>query len=105
MNDVLKSKNDKPSIGILLCKTKESIEVEYALRNIGKPIGISEFTFTETLPKNLKSSLPSVGELEDELRKFITKKPKESITVQEKKISTKQILLKNTKKIVAKIKK
>ncbi len=63
----LKHKNDNPSIGILLCKKKDKIEVEYALRDINKPLGISEYKLTEAIPENLKSQLPSIEELENKL--------------------------------------
>lgn len=61
---------DNPTIGILLCRTKDNIEVEYSLRDTKKPIGVSGFKFLEKLPKNLQSSLPSVAQLESELKKM-----------------------------------
>jgi predicted nuclease of restriction endonuclease-like (RecB) superfamily len=69
VDDMLKSGNDQPTIGILLCKNKDKIEVEYALRDIHKPIGVSEFRFNE-LPDNIKSLMPTVTELENELFGF-----------------------------------
>jgi predicted nuclease of restriction endonuclease-like (RecB) superfamily len=69
VDDMLKSSNDQPTIGILLCKNKDKIEVEYALRDIHKPIGVSEFRFNE-LPDNIKSLMPTVTELENELFGF-----------------------------------
>lgn len=68
-DDLLKTESDNPTIGILLCKSKDKIEVEYALRDINKPIGVSEFTFTEKLPEELKTSIPTVEEFETELNK------------------------------------
>lgn len=70
IDDLLKTADDQPSIGILLCKNKESFEVEYALRGINKPIGVSEFTFAEALPEELKSSIPTVEEFENEMSKL-----------------------------------
>ncbi len=70
VDDLLKTENDQPTIGILLCKSKDGIEVEYALRDINKPIGVSEFTFTESLPEELKLSIPTVEEFEAELNKL-----------------------------------
>jgi len=67
----IKKENDNPTIGILLCKKKEKIEAEYALRDINKPIGISEFKLTEVIPDKIKSKLPSIEELE---RMLIDKK-------------------------------
>lgn len=70
VDDLLKTENDQQSIGILLCKSKESLEVEYALRGINKPIGVSDFTFAEALPDELKSSIPTVEEFENEINKL-----------------------------------
>lgn len=67
VDTLLKQHDDKPSIGILLCRDKNNIEVEFALRDLNKPIGVSEFTFTEILPEELKSSFPTIEELEQEL--------------------------------------
>jgi predicted nuclease of restriction endonuclease-like (RecB) superfamily len=65
----MKQPDDNPSIGIILCKNKEAIDVEYALRNIGTPIGVAgwETKIIKKLPKDLQSSLPSVKEIETEL--------------------------------------
>ena len=70
VDDLLRTETDQSSIGILLCKNKDKIEVEYSLRDINKPIGVSEFTFTEALPNKLKSSIPTVEEFENELNKL-----------------------------------
>ena len=67
VDSLLKTVEDKPTIGILLCRDKRSIEVEFALRDINKPMGVSEFQFTEVLPDDLKSSLPTIEEIEREL--------------------------------------
>ncbi|SFA41541.1 Predicted nuclease of restriction endonuclease-like (RecB) superfamily, DUF1016 family [Pedobacter suwonensis] len=67
-DDLLKGENDKPTIGILLCRDKNNIGVEYALRDINKPIGVSEFQFTEILPEEIKSNLPTIEEIENELK-------------------------------------
>ena len=69
VDDLLKAETDNATIGILLCKNKDKIEVEYALRDINKPIGVSEFTFTEALPEALKTDIPTVEEFEMELNK------------------------------------
>ena len=70
VDTLLKDDDDKPTIGILLCRDKNNIEAEFALRDINKPIGVSEFSFTEILPEELKSSLPTIEELEKELQDF-----------------------------------
>lgn len=67
VDDLLKHESDKPSIGLILCETKDKVFAEYALRDTYKPIGISEYELTRSLPENLKASLPSIEELEREL--------------------------------------
>ncbi len=69
VDDQIKSAEDQPSIGIILCKNKNKLEVEYALQGMSKPIGVSEFTVTQSLPFELKSTLPTVEEFEKELNK------------------------------------
>lgn len=64
VDSLLKKENDNPTIGILLCRDKNKIETEFALRDINKPMGISEFTLTEVLPEELKGSLPTIEEIE-----------------------------------------
>ena len=64
----LKNSTDNPSIGLILCRSKNSLEVEYALRDINKPIGVSEYILTEKLPKDYTKSLPTVEEIEMELK-------------------------------------
>jgi len=67
VDDQLKNEADQPTIGLILCQTKDRILVEYSLRDIHKPIGISDYELTRALPENLKSSLPTVEEIEAEL--------------------------------------
>lgn len=67
VDDLLRHKDDHPSIGIILCKAKNKVIAEYALRDTRKPIGVSGYKLTETLPKNLKGELPSIKELETSL--------------------------------------
>ena len=67
IDDLLKSEQDNPSIGILLCKTRKRLVVEYALRDIAKPIGVSAYQLTAILPDQLKTSLPTIEQLEAEL--------------------------------------
>ena len=64
---ILKQETDNNSIGILLCKTKNKILAEYALRDLNKPIGVSEYKLVESVPKELKTSLPSIKDIEAEL--------------------------------------
>jgi predicted nuclease of restriction endonuclease-like (RecB) superfamily len=67
VDDLLKGPQDAPSIGLILCKTKSNLQVEYALRGINAPLGISEFRILEALPAELEASLPTVEQLEAEL--------------------------------------
>lgn len=69
VDDQIKTADDQPSIGIILCKNKNKLEVEYALQGMSKPMGVSEFTVTQALPAELKSTLPTVEEFENELNK------------------------------------
>ena len=64
VDDLLRHPDDKPSIGIILCRSRNEVVVEYALRDTKKPMGVSGFTVSEELPKELSGSLPSVAELE-----------------------------------------
>ncbi|WP_345027196.1 DUF1016 domain-containing protein [Flavivirga jejuensis] len=67
VDDALKRDSDYPSIGILLCRDKNNLEVEFALRGMSQPMGVSEFNLTEVVPESLRSSLPTIEELEREL--------------------------------------
>lgn len=71
VDDLLRNPGDNPTIGLLLCKTKRDFTAEYALRDIHKPIGIARYEtmLVEKLPKELKGSLPTVAEIEEELEK------------------------------------
>lgn len=68
VDTMLKADDDKPTIGILLCRDKNNIEAEFALRDINKPMGVSEFQIMEHLPENLKSNLPTIEEIENEFK-------------------------------------
>jgi predicted nuclease of restriction endonuclease-like (RecB) superfamily len=65
----IKTDNDNPTIGILLCKGKDKTVVEYALKDMNKPLGISEYKLTSKLTKEYKSILPSIKQIEEELFK------------------------------------
>lgn len=64
----LKTRDDQPSIGLLLCKKAGKLIVEYSLKNIGKPIGVSEYKLTESVPAKLKGKLPTIKQIEKELK-------------------------------------
>lgn len=67
IDEKLKHPDDKPSIGIILCKSKDNITVEYTLRDSKKPIGVSTYQLMKSLPKEIRSELPTVEQLENEL--------------------------------------
>ncbi|MDI7247568.1 MAG: PDDEXK nuclease domain-containing protein [Bacillota bacterium] len=67
-DDLLRHPQDNPTIGILLCKGKSHVIVEYALRDVHKPMGVAEYQLAKALPEHLKGSLPTVEQLEAELK-------------------------------------
>jgi predicted nuclease of restriction endonuclease-like (RecB) superfamily len=71
VDDLLRHPDDKPSIGLILCKAKNQVVVEYALRDLAKPVGISSYVtkLIESLPDEFRGSLPTAKELEAELSK------------------------------------
>lgn len=68
IDDQMKHENDNPTIGMIICKTKNTIEAEYSLKGIDKPIGISEYELLKILPEKFKGSLPSIEDIENELK-------------------------------------
>lgn len=70
VDDLLRHGEDKPSIGLILCKTRSKIIAEYALRDLAKPIGVARYVtrLTESLPKPLRDSLPTIKQIETELK-------------------------------------
>ena len=66
MDDRFRQKDDQPSIGLILCRAKNRVIAEYALRDVTKPIGVSDYVtrLVETLPKPLREAIPSVQEIE-----------------------------------------
>ena len=67
VDDRLRHASDAPTIGLLLCQSKNNVLAEYALRGINKPIGIASYKLTRALPRKLKSALPSIETIESEL--------------------------------------
>ena len=63
----LKHESDNPSIGLILCKDKNRLVAEYALKDIAKPVGISEYRLIESIPEDLQGNLPSIEQIEAEL--------------------------------------
>ena len=76
VDDLVKSEEDNATIGILLCKEKNKMKAEYALKDISKPIGVSEYTLLQAIPEDLKSNLPTVEEIEEEMTEKIEKNNK-----------------------------
>jgi predicted nuclease of restriction endonuclease-like (RecB) superfamily len=69
INELVKDSLDKPTIGMLLCKNKDNYEVEFSLKDVNNPIGVSTFHYTE-LADDIKAALPSAEELQNELLNF-----------------------------------
>ncbi len=69
VDGILKKDNDNPSIGLLLCKSKNNIIAEYALKDMTKPIGVSEYTITKLLPKELQETLPTAEDIQKRIQK------------------------------------
>ncbi|MCL2477583.1 PDDEXK nuclease domain-containing protein, partial [Candidatus Bathycorpusculum sp.] len=68
VDDMLKHKTDNPSIGIILCKTRDKLTAEYALKDIHKPIGVSEYKLSDFVPAELVDTLPSVEDIEKRVK-------------------------------------
>ncbi len=62
----MRHESDNPSIGLILCKDRKGLIAEYALKDISKPMGVSEYQLVAAIPENLKGSLPTIEELEAE---------------------------------------
>ncbi len=77
LDEQVKAPEDNPSIGLILCRDRNNLVAEYALRDLNKPIGISRYELAATLPDELKGSLPTVEEMEAELKKRTPKQEKD----------------------------
>jgi hypothetical protein len=64
MNEILRHPDDQPSIGLILCKTRDRFVAKYTLPDVPQPIGISEYQFPGALPEKLKETLPNIEEIE-----------------------------------------
>ena len=73
VDDKLRGKDDNKTIGLLLCKGKDEVVAQYALTGYAQPIGISDYQLSKAIPENLKSALPSIEEVEEELTSFLDK--------------------------------
>ena len=68
VDGILKKEQDNPSIGLLLCKSKNNVVAEYSLKDISKPIGVSEYKITSSLPDDLEKQLPSVEDIQRRIK-------------------------------------
>ncbi len=68
IDNLLREAGDKPSVGLILCRGENNTVVEYALRDMSKPIGVSSYELTKVLPENLRGNLPTIEEIEAELK-------------------------------------
>jgi predicted nuclease of restriction endonuclease-like (RecB) superfamily len=68
VDDLLRSEGDKPTIGIILCKSKNKATVEYALRYVQHPVGVATYRLRDTLPESLQGNLPTIEQLEMQLQ-------------------------------------
>ena len=69
VDEILKKNDDNPTIGLLLCKSKNNLVAEYSLKDVSKPIGVSEYKITGNLPKELAKQLPSVEDIQKRIQK------------------------------------
>ena len=68
VDGILRGENDAPTIGLLICKTKDDVLAKYATTGIQLPVGVSEYEIAKLLPDNFKSTLPTIEEIENELK-------------------------------------
>ena len=68
VDGIFKKDMDNPSIGLLLCKSKNDLVAEYSLKDMSKPIGVSEYRVTSALPDELKEQLPSIADIQSRMK-------------------------------------
>lgn len=74
INHQMRSEHDNPTIGLLICRDKDNVMAQYSLENISAPIGISEYQLSKLYPTDLKSSLPSIEEIEKQIQQTVSTK-------------------------------
>jgi len=84
VDDLIRRPGDAATIGLILCQEKDKIIAEYSLRNVEKPIGVSEYELTRTLPESFRSALPSIEQIEMELAERLLVKPAKKSTQKKK---------------------
>ena len=68
VNHILKTEQENPTIGLIICKEKDEVLAQYAVESAGEPIGISEYELSKVYPADFKSSLPTIAEIEQQLK-------------------------------------
>ena len=68
VNHQMRTEFDNPTLGLLICKTKDNVMAQYSLESSSQPIGISEYELSQLLPENIKSELPSIEEIQEKLK-------------------------------------
>lgn len=71
VDDTLRGEHDNKTIGLLLCNGGDKVVVQYALSSYYQPIGVSDYQLSKAIPEQLKSALPSIEEVEEELNRII----------------------------------
>jgi len=74
LNEKERAPDDRPSIGIILCAEKDDVEVEFALKSKGNPIGVAEYRMQSKLPAEFKGKLPTAKQLADVVREILPRK-------------------------------
>ncbi|MCB7067749.1 PDDEXK nuclease domain-containing protein [Enterocloster citroniae] len=65
---ILRKESDNQTVGLLICKTKDNVLAKYAVNMVNVPVGISEYDMCNLIPENYKSSMPTIEEIEDQLK-------------------------------------
>ena len=71
VDDTLRNEQDNKTIGLLLCNGSDKVVAQYALSGYDQPIGVSDYQLTKVIPDNLRSDLPAVEEVEEEINRLI----------------------------------
>ncbi len=73
VDDKLRGESDNKTIGLLLCRGKDEVVAQYALSGYNQPIGVSDYELSKAIPEDLKSTLPSIEDVEQELSSLIVR--------------------------------
>ena len=83
VDGILKKEQDNPSIGLLLCKSKNNLVAEYSLKDMSKPIGVSAYQITSSLPEELERQLPSVEDIQKRIKGLKKRRPRASLFLEQ----------------------